>query len=510
MAIATPSKIEMWPVARLVPYENNARTHSPEQVEKVAASIVSYGFNVPILVDTKDGIIAGHCRLMAAKELQLEEVPVIKLDHLTEKKKRAYILADNRLTELGGWDEELLADELLVLKEDGEDLDAIGWTDEEMEEMMESIEMLDTVDPEVEVDAVPEVPVDPVSKPGDVWKLGRHRVMCGDSTNVQHVEKLMAGKKAALLHADPPYGMGKESDGVANDNLYQEKLDQFQMEWWATFRTFIDDNASAYIWGNAPDLWRLWWKGGLGDSEKMEMRNQIVWDKKTIPGMKSDLMTQYPMATEHCLFFQIGEQFIGNINSVDFPEQWEPLRSYLESQAKAASIGPSDIKRICECQMYSHWFTKSQFTLISKKHYELLGKTFPGLFQRPWESLKKEWDQVRGTGRDIINDKLGITRSYFNNAHDIMRDVWEFGRVQGEERHGHATPKPVDMMQRIMFSSLPQKGLCVEPFGGSGSTLIAAHLSKRVCYSMELQPEYVDVIVKRWENLTGLKAELEN
>ena len=96
--------------------------------------------------------------------------------------------------------------------------------------------------------------------------------------------------------------------------------------------------------------------------------------------------------------------------------------------------------------MYSHWFTKSQFTLISQKHYEALGQSFTGLFQRPWMSLKKEWDQVRGSGREIIHDKLGITRSYFNNGHDIMRDVWEFSRVHGEERHHHATPKPVDMM----------------------------------------------------------------
>ncbi len=140
MAIATPSKIEMWPVARLVPYEHNARTHPPEQVEKVAASIVSYGFNAPILVDSKDGIIAGHCRLMAAKQLNLKEVPVIKLDHLTEKKKRAYILADNKLSELGGWDENALNYELEMLKDWQIDMTELGFDDSQLDVVMEELD----------------------------------------------------------------------------------------------------------------------------------------------------------------------------------------------------------------------------------------------------------------------------------------------------------------------------------------------------------------------------------
>ena len=489
----------------LRPYDRNARLHTASQVEKIAKSMATYGFNNPILIDSDQGIIAGHGRLEAARFLELDAVPVIVLDHLSDQERKAYILADNRLAELAQWDEELLADELSALQADGADMEAIGWTDDELAEMLESIEMLDTVDPDQDADDVPEIPEDPVSQPGDVWKLGRHRVMCGDSTNVQHVEKLMAGKKAALLHADPPYGMGKQADGVANDNLYEQKLDEFQLEWWATFRTFIDDNASAYIWGNSPDLWRLWWQAGLGTSEKLEMRNQIVWDKKSIAGMASSLLTQYPVASEHCLFFQLGNQFLGNVNSADFPESWEPLRGYLETEAKAAGIDPNKIRELCGVQMFSHWFTRAQFTLIPEKHYATLQGAYPGRFQRPWKSMKAEWDKVKGGPTSEIQG----ARSYFNNGHDSMTDVWEFPRVYGEERHGHATPKPVEMMQRIMLSSLPEKGLCVEPFGGSGSTLIAAHLAKRVCYSMELKPEYVDVIVKRWENLTGLKAELE-
>jgi hypothetical protein len=292
---------------------------------------------------------------------------------------------------------------------------------------------------------------------------------------------------------------------VANDNLYNDDLDNFQMEWWATFRPFLLDNASAYIWGNAPELWRLWYKAGLGESEKMELRNQIVWDKKAIPGMASPDLTQFPIASEHCLFFQLGNQFRGNINADDFPETWEQLRSYLADEAKAAGVGSSEIKSLCGVQMYGHWFTRSQFTLIPEKHYDTLRATYAGRFIRPWRQLKAEWDKVKGGPTSQIQG----ARSYFDNAHDVMRDVWEFSRVTGEERHGHATPKPVAMMERVMLSSLPKGGLSVEPFGGSGSTLMGAERTGRVCYVMELNPVYCDVIVKRWQRLTNKSAILE-
>jgi DNA modification methylase len=152
--------------------------------------------------------------------------------------------------------------------------------------------------------------------------------------------------------------------------------------------------------------------------------------------------------------------------------------------------------------MFSHWFTTSQFNLIPEKHYATLQAAYPGRFLRPWRQLKAEWDKVKS----IPTQKVQEARSYFDNAHDVMRDVWEFSRVNGEERHGHATPKPVAMMERVMKSSLHSGGLCVEPFGGSGSTLIGAEKAGRVCYAMELNPVYVDVIVKRWEDFTGNTA----
>jgi len=497
-------QIEHLPLDALVPYARNSRTHSPDQIAQVAASIREFGFTNPVLIDGNGGIIAGHGRVMAARQLGLSEVPCIRLARLTDAQKRAYVIADNKLALNAGWDDALLALELRELAEMDFDLHLTGFDDDEISKLLD-IE-LGEGEGQGDADAVPEVRPDPISRPGDVWLLGRHRVMCGDSTNISDVERLMNGATAHLLHADPPYGMGKEADGVVNDNLYADKLDAFQMEWWATYRTFVADNASAYIWGNAPDLWRLWWAGGLGTSEKLELRNEIVWDKKTIAGMASPDLTQFPMATERCLFFQIGDQFLGSINAEEFPETWEPVRAYFEGEAVAAGIKPADIKRVCGCGMYSHWFTRSQFTLMPEKHYRTLAAEYPGRFARPWAELKAEWDRVKGAGREVINGKLDGVRAYFNNAHDVMRDVWEFSRVTGDERHGHATPKPVEMMTRVMKSSLPPGGLCVEPFGGSGATLIGAEKTGRICYTMEMQPRYVDVIVRRWQDFTGKRA----
>jgi DNA modification methylase len=490
LTIAMAKRIELWPLERLKPYDRNARTHSAEQVAQIAASIVEFGFTNPILVDSHDGIIAGHGRLMAAQELGLKTVPVVVLDHLSDRQRKAYILADNQLALNAGWDTDLLRAELQDLTEQEFDLSLIGFSDEELADLLPEIEELPPED--ADADAVPEPPADPVTKPGDVWLLGKHRVMCGDSTAITDVERLMDGKKAQLMHADPPYGMGKASDGVANDNLYNDDLDNFQMEWWATFRPSLEDNASGYIWGNAPELWRLWYKAGLGSSEKMELRNQIVWDKKAIPGMASAELNQFPVASEHCLFFQLGNQLIGNMNTADYWEGWEPLRTYLENEMKSIGWKVADLNRATDTFMGGHWVTRSQWAFPTAEQYAKIQTAAKGrAFKRDYDQLKRE------------------TRSYFDNAHDVMRDVWEFSRVTGEERHGHATPKPVAMMERVMKSSLPSGGLCVEPFGGSGSTLIGAEAAGRVCYAMELNPVYVDVIVKRWQQFTGKRATLE-
>ena len=441
------------------------------------------------LVVAEGVVVGGNMRLLAMKDLGYREVSVIDVTEWTQEKRDEFMIKDN--LSFGDWDYDLLANEWNIddLTDWGMDL----W-DTEPEEMKGL----------TDEDDVPEAPEEPITKLGDVWILGEHRVMCGDSTSKEAVEILMDGQKATLIHADPPYGMGKEKDGVLNDNLYREKLDAFQMAWWDAFRPLTIDKGSAYIWGNAPDLWRLWYRGGLEASEHLELRNEIVWDKKNIPGMKSDLMHQYPEASERMLYFQFGQQFIGNINAVDFPDVFRPLLDFQQKELERAGVGKKEVERITGVQMFSHWFTESQFQIIGQKHYKKLQEETTA-FVKPWANLKEQWDEIKG----YKSNKAKGMRAYFNNAHDIMRDVWEFPRVHGEERHGHATPKPVEMMERVMKSSAPENAIVVEPFLGSGSTLIAAEKTNRKCYGMELDPKYCDVIVKRWEDFTGKKATRE-
>ena len=495
--------IERISVSDLIPYAKNSRTHTAEQVAQIAGSIKEFGFTNPVLIDDDNGIIAGHGRVLAAQKIGSSDVPCIRLSHLSETQKRAYVIADNKLAMNAGWDDELLSLEIKDLKDLDFDISLTGFDEMEVSNLLKEV-----TEGKTDPDEVPEPPEEPVTKPGDLWLLGDHRVLCGDSTNPDDVKKLMNETRASLIHADPPYGMGKEKDGVVNDNLYREKLDKFQMEWWKLFRKHSHDNSSAYIWGNAPDLWRLWYKGGLADSEKISVRNEICWDKKSIPGMKSDLMHQYPEASERCLYIQIGQQFIGNLNAADFPEVHRPILNYQKQELEKSRLDKKGVQELTGVQMYAHWFTESQFQIIGEKHYRKLQES-TGAFTKPWRDLKAEWDNTKKTGRDIRREKHREMRSFFDNSHEVMRDTWEFSRVHGDERHGHATPKPVEMMERIIKSSCPLEEVLVEPFLGSGSTLIGAEKTDRKCYGMEISPSYCDVIVKRWEDFTGKKAVLD-
>ncbi|MBF0399660.1 MAG: ParB N-terminal domain-containing protein [Magnetococcales bacterium] len=205
MIPAMASAIEVWPVDRLIPYAANARTHSDAQVDKVAASIKEFGFTSPILVDGKDGIIAGHCRLMAARKLGMEQVPVIILDHLSDAQRRAYILADNRLALDSGWDNDILAAELDRLREDGYDLEVIGFSDEELGGLLDGMEEQEESGGDSAEEKIPPPHANPVSRPGDLWILGEHRLLCGDSTKAEDVMRLMNGERAVLFATDPPY-----------------------------------------------------------------------------------------------------------------------------------------------------------------------------------------------------------------------------------------------------------------------------------------------------------------
>jgi DNA modification methylase len=203
-------QIKMVSVELLIPYAKNARTHSDEQVAQIAGSIKEFGFNNPVLVDADNSVIAGHGRLMAARKLGLKEVPVVKLEHLTESQRKAYVLADNRIALNSGWDTSMLTLELQDLK-DEIDLSLLGFDADELDAMLNPIEETEGLTDE---DAVPEVPVEPKTKLGDVYILGNHRLMCGDSTSIDAIEKLMNGDVAELVFTDPPYRM--EVEGGSN------------------------------------------------------------------------------------------------------------------------------------------------------------------------------------------------------------------------------------------------------------------------------------------------------
>lgn len=484
----------------LEPWGKNPRVNDGVPVDAVARSLKRFGFASPIIVQSSTRqIIAGHTRWKAAKSLGLAEVPVRFMD-LEEGEALALALADNKLGELADWDDELLESVIRDLDADGVDLDDLGWSDDELAAMLE-IDFGEAEDPE---DEAPEVRPDAVSEVGEVYELGPHRVMCGDSTDAMDVATLMGGEVAVLYHSDPPYGMGKEGEGVANDNLYRDKLDAFLTSAWRTWRKHLADNASVYVWGNAEDLWRWWYgslqpfEGVMSDGVRLALRNEIVWDKGSGQNMNTDTGRSYAPSTERCLFAMRGQQEFGSVNKDDYWEGWEPIRAYLSGEVQRMEWGPKDIKRICGVGMYSHWFSKSQWTMIPEKHYAALAAAADGqAFTRPYASL---WEAYGPLEKEFQGkrDEFNEGRAFFDNTHDTMRDVWEFPRVKGADREGHATPKPVAMMQRIVRSSCPEGALVVEPFGGSGSTLMGCVAAGRVCYTMELLPQWVDVIRRRW------------
>jgi DNA modification methylase len=244
-------KVEKWAIDKLVPYARNARTHSDEQVGQIAASIKEWGWTTPILVDETGSIIAGHGRTLAAQRLQMTEVPVMVAKGWSDAKKRAYVLADNKLALNAGWDNEMLRLELGELQDMDFNLDLTGFTAEEIAALM-PVELNPGLTDE---DAVPEVPEQPVTVLGDVWVLGKHRLMCGDSTSIDAVDKLMDGQKADVLFTDPPYGINFKPQRGTHDIILNDNLDG------AEFDDFLDGVFGAALASMKPDTYAFIWTG---------------------------------------------------------------------------------------------------------------------------------------------------------------------------------------------------------------------------------------------------------
>lgn len=294
------SKIEWQSVEKLIPYAKNARTHSDEQVAQIAGSIKEFGFNNPVLVDKDNSIIAGHGRVMAARKLGMDKVPVVILDHLTESQRKAYILADNRIALNSGWDSSMLSVELQDLKDDI-DLSLLGFDPDELDALLNPVEETEKLTDE---DAVPEVPVEPKTKLGDIYILGNHRLMCGDSTSITDVEKLMDGQKADMVFTDPPYGVSytgghnqKKRKGIIADTLQGNDLTDLFADALLCATMVTNDHSAFYIWyanGKAVETFASFSKLPL------KVRAVICWYK-----VKSGLgafMSQYIPNYEPCIY----------------------------------------------------------------------------------------------------------------------------------------------------------------------------------------------------------------
>lgn len=498
-------KIVRRQLSRLVEDPANARKHNDRNMAAIESSLERFGQVEPLIVQksTKQ-VVGGNGRLAAMRKLGWKSCSVVEVD-VDDSEATTLAIALNRTAELAEWDTDVLADLLKGL----DDLDLIattGFNDDELNKLIAG----PPAEPiEVTEDETPELPEKATAKRGQIWKLGPHRVMCGDSTDPIDMKDLLGKTVVDLVHADPPYGMGKEADGVLNDNLRNKKLDEFQMKWIYAALEHATDNAGLYIWGNAEGLWRLWFGGGLQEFDHLTIRNEIVWDKGDGRGMTSGEMHSYSPATERCLFMMRGEQFLGNANKDDYWEGYEPMRLWLVEQRKLAGFKAKDIKQITGTSMAGHWFGKSQFAVINRENYDKLCHAAEGGFSLSYDELMEKFAEVKkGAHARNRTAEMQGSRTFFDNTHDTMTDVWQFARVKGEERFGHATPKPVRVIARALRSSCPEDGVVLEPFLGTGTTLIAAeHLGRR-CYGMELEPKYVDIIIARWEALSGKKAKL--
>lgn len=394
-------RIELWPVEKLVPYTRNPRTHSAEQVSQIAASIAEFGFLNPLLVDTAAGIIAGHGRLQAAKQLGLAQIPVVVLDHLTEAQKRAYVIADNKLALNAGWDDELLRSEMAALAAEEFDMPVIGFSDEELADLLAEPGV---VEGQTDEDAVPDAPADPVSKPGDLWILGNHRLLCGDSTVLENVERVLDSALADMVFTDPPYNV--DYGNTAKDKMRGNN------------RTILNDN--------------------LGEGFEQFLYDACI-----------NLLTVCKGAVYICM---------------SSSELHTLQRAFIAAGGK--------------------WST---FVIWAKNTFTL-GRSD---YQRQYEPILYGWKQ----GAD----------HFWCGARD-QGDVWFINKPVKNDLH--PTMKPVELVERAIRNSSKSRDIILDCFGGSGTTLIASEKSGRQCRMIELDPKYCDVIVKRWEEFTGKKAEL--
>ena len=490
-------------LSEIIPYEKNPRKNDAA-VATLVKSIQKCGYCAPIVIDEDNVILAGHTRLKALKRLKWSECDCVRKTGLTEKQKRRYRLLDNKIGELAEWDDDLLRDEL-----DETDLA----DDLDFAELDWGLDDLDDDDGADYVeDNIPDAPEEATTKLGDVWKLGAHRLICGDSTDAATLEKLMNGEVADLVFTDPPYGMKKEAAGVLNDNLNADDLLAFNRKWIALSFKYLKGVGSWYCWGTDEPLMDIYGEilKPMIQAQELTFRNLITWDKAHGQGQTEKSWRMYPIADEKCLFVMKGVQGF-NDNAENYYEGFEPIRKFFEDEKKKSGLTTKQLTEI-DSTRCTHYWARSQFEFPNAEGYAKLQDYCKAhginAFGVEYGKIKREYEEIKAEYEEIKR-KYYATRAYFDNTHDNMNNVWHFPRTSLEEREhtgGHATPKPIALCARGIKSSTRAGEIVLDVFGGSGSTLIACEETGRVCRMVELSPKYCDVIVKRWEALTGEKA----
>lgn len=312
-----------------------------------------------------------------------------------------------------------------------------------------------------------------------------------------------------MVFTDPPYGMKKEKDGVLNDNLNYDDLLEFNKKWIPLSFEFLKDMGSWYCWGIDEPLMDIYSHILKPMARKNEcvIRNYLTWAKHSAFGMKSDMMLSYPRETEKCWFVVKGQNWNNN-NAEFFNTKYEAILNYLSEQANMVGLTSKTLKDITGVSNFSHWFTRSQFVIIPEIHYKKLQQYYKkdGAFQLSYSKLRG----LIGQDNKIL-DKPYFDITWFDDGDIPLTDVWRNSITSVKEREltgGHATPKPLKICERAIVTSTREGETVLDLFGGSGSTLIACEKLNRKCCMMELDPKYCDVIIKRWETLTGQKAEL--
>ena len=395
----TPLQIEYRPVASLIPHARNAKQHSDAQVAQIAASIREFGWGAPVIVDGKNNIVAGHGRVLAARKLGMTEVPVVPMAHLTDIQRRALILADNKIGENALWENELLGLELAELQAAGFDLELTGFSEDEWNDLIDGDDSKDGL---TDDDAVPEVTEDAVTKLGDVWLMGEHKVICGDATKAEDYKSLLGDELADMTVTDPPYG-------VNYSNSAKDKMR-------GTNRPILNDNLGSEF---APFL----------------------------------------LATcQNILAVTKGAVYIAMSSSE---------LDTLQAAFRAAG---------------GKWST---FVIWAKNTFTM-GRAD---YQRQYEPILYGW-------------KDGA-QHYWCGARD-QGDVWQIKKPHKNDLH--PTMKPVELMERAVRNSSKTRDIVLDPFGGSGTTIIACEKSGRRARLMELDPKYVDVICRRFQDFSGKEA----